>query len=607
MQIRRVTIERFRGLLGLRFAPGPRVVILGPNNAGKSTVLEALDLLLHSGLGRPRASPTEIDYFGRDPAAEFRVEVVLGALPSSFLAETREYLEGWNSEIEEIVPEPEGEGIETVVRVQVRGTSDLDLTHEFAKPEAAGARFSPRLRMQVGWIFDGRTREPARQLAFYQGAMLERLFGDTELDEPVRALRAALGEGAAAVNDDANVNGTLRLIAADLRKLGLFTADELPQFEIGAVSKRELLQALRLALPAPDAQIPVYRQGRGAQRLLLVSVLLRLAQAAGVPTIGGFEEPEEALEPLRQTQVARMLAQLTEENGQVFVVTHSPEIARAFAVDDFLLLRERAAGEGARMLRTSLSGRMRQKYERMLDRGIVRAFFARVPLLVEGPGDRAVVESFWRILATKGLIPPAEQVGLDVVNCEGAPDMPAIGQLFAEAGKPVAVWAELDRPDVLQRLRNEGHCSCLLLHDDTPGRQKLEESLAQAASLPALVVALTAIAEDRGYPWMEQRNDLLSRADHVDAARRMRMRDAGSLEELLNALVEEEARVLVSKALGSSRPTPFEIKGARPARIFAEAIAAVDGVPGTFSTVLRGLSEWISGGCEGRLELAMTQ
>src|SRR4051812_31981875 len=109
-------------------------------------------------------------------------------------------------------------------------------------------------------------------------------------------------------------------------------------FEAGAVSQRELLQSLRLALPSDGQQIPLMRQGRGAQRLVLVTILLRLARAAGGGTalIGGFEEPEEALEPLRQAQLAGMLMGIANEGGQVFVVTHSPEIARRFEIDDFL-------------------------------------------------------------------------------------------------------------------------------------------------------------------------------------------------------------------------------------------------------------------------------
>ena len=96
--------------------------------------------------------------------------------------------------------------------------------------------------------------------------------------------------------------------------------------------------------------------------------------------------------------MARMLAQIVDRGGQIFVVTHSPEIARAFSIDDFLLLEERRAGGRARLLRKTLSGPVRQKYERWLDRSVVRALFARIPLLVEGPGDCAVIETFWRAL-----------------------------------------------------------------------------------------------------------------------------------------------------------------------------------------------------------------
>jgi recombinational DNA repair ATPase RecF len=80
VQLRQVAIERFRAIEALTLTPGPRNVLLGPQNAGKSSVLEALDLLLHHGIGRPRPAPTEIDYFGRDPTEGFVIEAVVGAL-----------------------------------------------------------------------------------------------------------------------------------------------------------------------------------------------------------------------------------------------------------------------------------------------------------------------------------------------------------------------------------------------------------------------------------------------------------------------------------------------------------------------------------------------
>lgn len=587
-------------------------------------MLEALDLLLNSGIGRNRPLPTEIDYFGRDPAAGFAVEAVIGALSPEYLAQVDEHLEGWSAVEEIVVPEPDGEGIEPVIRVRVRGTEDFDVLHEFAKEESAGARFSPRLRAQVGWVFDGRNRDPARQLAFYQGGILDRLFGEVDLGPAVHDLKSALGTGAGAVNADGNVAGILELLGGDLNKLGLAPASEFPQFEVGAVSARELLQSLRLVLPGGDVKIPIMRQGKGVQRLLLVSILLRLASAGGAQSIGGFEEPEEALEPLRQTQIARMLSQVVSRGGQLFVVTHSPEVARAFSIDDFLLLEERSSGQGAHLLRKSLSTPVRQKYERWLDGSVVRALFSRIPLLVEGPGDRAAIETFWRAVVnlprdeasprsatpepvTPSDFPPAEQLGLDVVNCEGAPNMPMMARLLKEAGKTVVAWVEQDVPDVLSRLLDEGHVDAFLLHDSAPQRQNLERALAQSSSLPALSRALSRLADSRGYDWEDQRYYLVSAVEGAEEGVREAMKESEDLDQLFAFLSDDEARTLIAKALASKAVTPFEMKGARQARIVAETLVEVGGgVPEPFERALRSLATWIGEGCDPVRQISMS-
>jgi hypothetical protein len=54
-------------------------------------VLEALDLLLHHGIGRPGPAPTEIDYFGRDPSSVFAIEAVVGALEEPMLADANRF------------------------------------------------------------------------------------------------------------------------------------------------------------------------------------------------------------------------------------------------------------------------------------------------------------------------------------------------------------------------------------------------------------------------------------------------------------------------------------------------------------------------------------
>jgi putative ATP-dependent endonuclease of OLD family len=608
MRIRRVAISRFRGLERLEFQPGPRTVILGPNNAGKSTILEALDLLLHPGLGRPRPAPEEVDYFRRDPDEGFEVEAVLGALPSSFRAEVHQHLEGWCGVDAQVVAEPDGEGIEPVVRVRVRGTPEFEVIHEFAKPESEGARFNPALRARVGWVFDGRAREPARQLFFYQGGLLDRLFAGAQLGPAVQTLRDAVSAGAEAINRDDAVEQVLGELSADLGNLGLLETDETAAFEAGDVSQRALLQTLRLAMPVGDVPIPLSRQGRGTQRLVLVAVLLRLATATGLVPIGGFEEPEEALEPLRQGRLAEMLMEIVRQHGQLFVVTHSPEIARCFSIDDFLLLRERTAGQEARHLSYSLSPPVRQAYERRVDGAVVRGLFCRVPVLVEGPGDRAVLETFWRALAEMGQVLPAFRLGLDVVNSEGVSNMPMLAAVLHEAGKSAAAWVDQDSPEAVRevdRLRTDGHCAALILHDRAPGRQNLEQALAASASMRALARAMEMVAADRGYSWDDQRADLLSRCEQIDPEARERARRASSVSEFLDGIDEQGSRRLVASALGTKTVSPFEMKGARQARIVAEAIVEVDGVPGGFSQALRQLDAWVRSNCPRGTEIQM--
>lgn len=100
-------------------------------------------------------------------------------------------------------------------------------------------------------------RDPGRQLSFYQGGLLDRLFAEANLDPAIHALWQALGYRADAVN----VDKVLAALSADLARLVLLEEGEAAAFEAGAVSRRELLQTLRLTLPgASDVAIPLARR-----------------------------------------------------------------------------------------------------------------------------------------------------------------------------------------------------------------------------------------------------------------------------------------------------------------------------------------------------------
>jgi len=594
MLIRQFTISRFRGIESTSFCPGARNVLLGPNNAAKSTLLEALDLTLNPGLGRPRSAPDELDYYARDTSQGFEIEVVLGDLRAAFMAEVRDHLEGWDPQQRTVVADPDTASAEPIVRVRVVGSPDFDVAHEFAKPESAGARFGAGLRRQVGWTFDGRTRDPAWQMVFHRGGVLDRLFADDDLTGALEEVRNALRGGAEAFTEDPTVKTILTEIGADVDALHLGTESGLPGFELGGVSERELLQTLRLALPVlPEILIPLRRQGRGAQRLLLVASLLRLAaDEHDVAPIAAFEEPEEALEPLRQAQIAGMIADVAEQGGQVFVVTHSVDIARSFAVEDIHLVADDPRGT-IRSLRDTLSPPAKQAYERRLDGAVVLGLFARIPVLVEGPGDRALLTVFWDALTKDKALAQRHAHAMDFINCEGAAQQPGMARVLCEAGKKVVAWIEGDVPDQLVQLRSNGHCAALVMYPADTSRHNLEALLSASCELHALGAAMRLIAEVRGYDWESQRDDLLSRLEGVSAAQRAAAKSANDVGEMLASLPEPIARTLVRLALTGTGVTPFEIKGARPARLLAETLIEHSGVPETFRDAMIALDAWM--------------
>ena len=78
MQIRQLTIHRFRGIEYTTLYPGPRTVLLAPITLRRAPSLRHWTWCFTPGLGRPRLPPDELDYYARDPSTGFEISLVLG-------------------------------------------------------------------------------------------------------------------------------------------------------------------------------------------------------------------------------------------------------------------------------------------------------------------------------------------------------------------------------------------------------------------------------------------------------------------------------------------------------------------------------------------------
>jgi putative ATP-dependent endonuclease of OLD family len=112
MKVSLLKIENFRGIRSGTVQLRDHTVLIGPNNSGKTTVIEALALVL--GRDRLIRTLTEHDFAGSDPQPADRIKIVatvIGFAPEDFTAHPDWFREGrgvpawFDPERDEVLPE----------------------------------------------------------------------------------------------------------------------------------------------------------------------------------------------------------------------------------------------------------------------------------------------------------------------------------------------------------------------------------------------------------------------------------------------------------------------------------------------------------------------
>src|SRR6266480_2504360 len=186
--IRRLTIERFRGISSLTWYPSSRVnIILGGGDVGKTTILDAIALLLNP---TTVYVVTDADYWRRDVSSEFVIEAVMSLPDVTAISQQSKMSWPWEWDGEKpVLPlgnDDQAKPGDPVYCVRVRGTSDIELAYEIVQPDDSIEAFSVGLRRAIGLVRLAGDDRNDRDLRLVQGSALDRLLAD-------RTLRSRLG------------------------------------------------------------------------------------------------------------------------------------------------------------------------------------------------------------------------------------------------------------------------------------------------------------------------------------------------------------------------------------------------------------------------------
>ncbi len=357
MDILQVEIKGFRGINETKICFNRDTVLIGPNNCGKSTILDALALVL--GRDHLVRDLTEHDFFGSTPSVTSRINIIvtLGNFSTNEPEENTEWFrEGrfvpkwWSTEVQQVyASKTKGAqllccqigfcarfDIESLEVETIRYFHDSDDIEDPFDEEGI-QRLTQNIIKDIGFFLVPSSRTWDKTFTF--GSELFRrvinTLGNvpaTEILEARDSLRTNFGFDKTPTFQSivANINAELKL---------LFPTEEKLSFRLTSTDSNSLLKSMMPHFShGEQLPIPSTKNGSGLLSLQIMLLLLEFGKArigAGKNFILAIEEPELHLPPAMQK---RIIHRAHRAANQLICTSHSSKIAGFFAPTDIRVL-----------------------------------------------------------------------------------------------------------------------------------------------------------------------------------------------------------------------------------------------------------------------------
>lgn len=432
MHLTRVKIENHSRLQDLELEVRQHMVLIGPNDVGKSSLLRCLDLLLGASTAQLYNQVILEDL--REPEQPFIVEADLCDFSNDEQALFAD----------EITVAPTGKTRQILtIRLEASFDDNETLSISRAVPNKSIGRQISRDQLQaIGWTLLS-ANDRARNMSDNRHSLLDDVLAGVELgdertdfDSLVETIRGKL--------QSSDVLSRLRdemseqLSAASPEKI---VKDDLA-FIPGVAADNNFLNDVRLQVKEKS----ISEQSDGKRAIYAIALYDLISNRANIVSI---DEPEIHLHPSSQRSLARLL-----KNGenQKIIATHSPDIVSAF--DPELIVSVREGGTVVQPRIKILDDDQRAMF-RWWVRNKLEPLTARHVVAVEGMADRIVLE---RVAELTGH--DLDRLGVSVIETEGAGDMGVIWKLFGKDGFKVPISLLIDQDAVDKTENSTGVKEC---------------------------------------------------------------------------------------------------------------------------------------------------
>ena len=413
MFLEQIEIVNFRGIQHLSLKLDKTTVLIGENNTGKSTVLDALQTCLSRSLTRKGGIFSEYDYHlpekDSQPADSDAIEITLRFVEQS---------DGeWPDEVLQIlgnaVQIDENDRQSVILRVQSKyddSTDDFVTNWDFLDLvgndliNAKAPRNIINLQRLAPVFYLAALRDSAQEFrphSQFWGPFVRSLKINPDLREELEEELSKLNQRVLGAHESF---GAIKERLGNTAKMVPLDSEEPVSIEAIPSKVFDILSRTQVMLTSTTgARLPIGRHGEGTQSLAVICLFdaflqsrLKDSYTEYTTPILALEEPEAHLHPSAIRSVADQLQAL---GGQQIIATHSGDLVAGIPLSSLRRLRRKDGEITAYQIEDdTLKDDEIQKLNHHVRSTRGSLLFARCWLLVEGETDRLIFEGCARIL-----------------------------------------------------------------------------------------------------------------------------------------------------------------------------------------------------------------
>lgn len=485
MKVSRLIINNFRGIKQAELLLPDHAVLIGDNNVGKSTVLEALDLVLGPDRINRRPPIDEHDFFngrylpsaqGQEPP-EIHIEATITHMDADQRIRFNHYVEWWDNGEKRLhtAPPPDAvdhDHITHALRVAFSGTYDRDeddflgATY-FPKSDDEGERrpFTKKDKQYCGFLYLRSLRTGRRALSLEHGSLLDIILRIKELRPQIwQQTIDALAVHDVASDPSLGISGILDSVDESLKTFVPREWGVAPRLKVSNLTREHLREVITAFIATGEGAhaAPFYRQGTGTINLLVLAMLSQIAKDK--PNVMfAMEEPETAIPPYTQKRIVHEVRGLS---GQTLFTSHSPYVLEEFSLSETVIL-SRGNGGDLRQASAKLPDSVKQKrYRQQFRTRFCEGLLSRRILIAEGATEASAMPAAAQRLSelNPSAFTPLEALGICTLDAGTETQIADLASFYRAMGKQVYAVCDVQTTEAEVAMRAQ--VDELFMHDE---------------------------------------------------------------------------------------------------------------------------------------------